>query len=249
MTKGYSHTIELAKNLSGDSIRVDGEAYPFMLRRDARARRMLLRVMPADGAVVLVLPRHVPLRAGEAFVMEQAGWIAARQAERPRMPAWADGGSLPYLGERLPIRHRPEARGRGAVWLEDDGVHVSGEAEHLPRRLRDWLLRQARQRIAEEVQQLTAKTGLRAKRVSLRDTTSRWGSCSSTGTLSFSWRLIMAPPPVLRYLVAHEVAHLRHMDHGEGFWALVAGLLDGEAEMRAAKAWLRRHGAALHLEG
>lgn len=249
MTKAYSHTIELPKDLSGDSIQVDGEIYPFMLRRDARARRMLLRVMPADGAVVLVLPRNVSRRAGEIFVIEQAGWIAARQAERPKLPAWADGGTLPYLGERLPIRHRPDTRGRGAVWLEEGGVHVSGEATHLPRRLRDWLIREARSRVADEVQAITERAGLRAKRISLRDTTSRWGSCSSTGTLSFSWRLIMAPPAVLRYLVAHEMAHLRHMDHGAGFWSLVASLLGGEAEMRAAKAWLRRHGAALHLEG
>ncbi|MBX3455143.1 SprT family zinc-dependent metalloprotease [Ferrovibrio sp.] len=249
MTKGYSHTIEL----TADGIRLDGETYPFMLRRDARARRMLLRVMPSDGAVVLVLPRNASRRAGEVFLAEQAGWIAARQAERQALrvglPAWADGGSLPYLGERLPIRHRPEARGRGAVWLEDGAVHVSGEAAHLQRRLRDWLIRQARQRVADEVQDATLRAGVRAARISLRDTTSRWGSCSSTGTLSFSWRLIMAPPPVLRYLVAHEVAHLRHMDHGAGFWGLVASLLGGEADMRAAKAWLRRHGAALHLEG
>lgn len=245
MTKAYSHTIDW----QADQVVVDGQAYPFILRRDARARRMLLRVMPRDGSVVLVLPRRVGLAAGQAFMREQAGWILARQAERPQREPWQDGGFLPLLGEQLPILHRPEAKARGAVWLEDGAVHVAGLAEHLPRRLRDWLKQRARAEFSQQAREMAAAEGLTLRKVTVRDTQSRWGSCSAGGNLSFSWRLIMAPPAILRYLVAHEVAHLRHMDHSDAFWRLVARLVGGETELRAARGWLKRHGADLHLLG
>lgn len=245
MTKGYSHTIEWA----ADQVFVDGRSYPFTLRRDARARRMLLRVMPRDGAVVLVLPKRASLQAGRQFMAEQAGWILARQAERPQSPPWADGGSVPFLGETLTIRHCPQARARGAVWREGGELLVAGQPEHLARRLRDWLKVRAREEFTVQARSLAAGEGLAISRVTVRDTSSRWGSCSAGGNLSFSWRLIMAPPAIVRYMVAHEVAHLRHMDHSDAFWRLVARLSGGEAEMRTARHWLKRHGAALHLVG
>ncbi len=245
MTKAYSHKIDWQP----DRVIVDGQPFPFILRRDARARRMLLRVMPRDGTVVLVLPKRAGLAAGQAFMQEQAGWILARQAERPQAEPWQDGGHLPLLGERLPIRHRPEARERGAVWLEDGAVHVAGRAEHVQRRLRDWLKQRARTEFSSQARQMAEAEGLTLRKVTIRDTQSRWGSCSAGGNLSFSWRVIMAPPSILRYLVAHEVAHLRHMDHSDAFWGLVARLVGGEVELRAARGWLKRHGTDLHLHG
>jgi len=208
---------------------------------------MLLRVMPRDGAVILVLPTRASLKSGQQFVTEQVDWILARQEERPESQPWQDGAVLPLYGAPHIIRHRPA--GRGGVWLEKDEIHVTGRSEHLPRRLRDWLKRRAREEFAVTARDMAASIGVEVRRVTVRDTQSRWGSCSAHGNLSFSWRLLLAPPAIGRYLVAHEVAHLKHMDHSESFWSLCAELLGSEQDLRTARAWLRRHGAALHLHG
>lgn len=208
---------------------------------------MLLRVMPRDGSVVLVLPTRASLKSGQRFVTEQVAWILARQEERPATQPWEDGAILPLYGAPHTIRHQPTRR--GGVWLESGEIHVTGQAEHLPRRLRDWLKRRAREEFGTLAREMADGIGVSVSRVTVRDTQSRWGSCSAHGNLSFSWRLILAPQTVGRYLVAHEVAHLRHMDHSTAFWLLCAQLLGGEAELRAARSWLRRHGSALHLHG
>ncbi|WP_374303694.1 M48 family metallopeptidase [Ferrovibrio sp.] len=243
MTKPYSSAIEIG----ADRLTVGSNSFPFLVKRDSRARRMLLRVMPRDGAVVLVLPTRASLKSGQKFVTEQVDWILARQEERPEVQPWQDGASLPLYGAPHIIRHRPGAR--GGVWVEGNEIHVTGRAEHLPRRLRDWLKRRARDEFGVAAREMAERIGLSVRRITVRDTQSRWGSCSAHGNLSFSWRLLLAPPPIARYLVAHEVAHLKHMDHSVAFWHLCAQLLGGEGELRAARGWLRRHGAALHLHG
>lgn len=245
LTKPYS-TGGIVEIKDGKLILGD-RSFPFDIRRDARARRMLLRVTPRDGIVVLVLPTRASLKLGQQFVIEQAAWILARQNERQDVQPWHDGAMLPLYGAPHIIRHRPDTR--GGVWLEGNEIHVSGQAEHLPRRLRDWLKRRAREEFGLAAREMAAGLGLMVKRVTVRDTQSRWGSCSSHGHLSFSWRLLLAPPEVARYLVAHEVAHLRHMNHSVAFWRLCSQLLGSESDLRAARAWLRRHGAALHLHG
>ncbi|WP_341703962.1 SprT family zinc-dependent metalloprotease [Ferrovibrio sp.] len=243
MTKQISAPVEI----NADSVSFGGRHFPFHIKRDSRARRMLLRVMPRDGAVVLVLPVRASLRSGQRFVAEQADWILARQAERQPVQLWENGAELPLQGIPHRIRHRPDTR--GGVWVENGEIHVSGQAEHLPRRLRDWLKRRARDEFGAAARDMAQGLGVVVRRVTVRDTQSRWGSCSAHGNLSFSWRLLLAPPLVARYLVAHEVAHLRHMDHSIAFWRLCGQLVGGEADLRAARAWLRRHGAALHLHG
>ena len=139
------------------------------------------------------------------------------------------------------IRHRPEAR--GTVWVEGVEIHVAGKAEHLPRRLRDWLLAEARRRITPLALAKAETVERRVKRVSVRDQRARWGSCGPDGSLSFSWRLVLAPPEVLDYLVAHEVAHLVHMNHGPRFWALAERLCAGP--MGPPQAWLKANGEKL----
>jgi len=235
--------------INGDRVVIAGQAFPLSFRRDGRARRMLLRVMPADGAVLLVLPRFATRRAAESFLTEHAGWVLARQAERLPKAAWVDGAILTFEGRPHRIRHRPEERGRGAVWIEQDTVNIGGRAEHLPRRLRDWLKKSAQERFTQEARRMAEEIGGNVARVTVRDTRSRWGSCTSQGHLSFSWRVVLAPDFVQRYLIAHEVAHLKHMNHGPAFWRLAAQLSGGEAAMREGKLWLRRHGAALHQQG
>jgi predicted metal-dependent hydrolase len=151
---------------------------------------------------------------------------------------------VPLLDVPHLIRHRPEAR--GGAWIEDGALHVSGRAEHVPRRVREFLRAEARRRIHPLVFAHAGRLGRTPCRVSVKDTRSRWGSCSSRGDLAFSWRLVMAPEPVLSYVVAHEVAHLVEMNHAPAFWRLVATLIGDPAP---ARGWLRRHGAGLHRYG
>ena len=210
------------------------------LRRSPRARRLSLRLDPALGPL-LVLPSRVRLAEAEAFLLHHRVWLATRLARQPEPIALVPGASLPLAGIPHQIRHAPQAR-RG-IWAENGILHVCGRVEHLPRRVVDFVKAEAKRRIRAEVFPLAARLGRAPARVSVRDTRSRWGSCSSRGDLSFSWRLALAPPEVLTYVVAHEVAHLVEMNHSAAFWALVAELAGDPAP---AKRWLAAHGAALH---
>ena len=219
---------------------IDRQRVGLRVRRSPRARRMALHLDPASGDVVLVLPTRSNLSQGLRFAEANSGWIAERVARLPPAVALVDGARLPYLGAGVRVRHRPETR--GGVWREGDEICVSGAAEHLPRRLRDWLKRQARAELGLRAHAAAARLGKSIVRVSVRDMRSRWGSCTSKATLGFCWRLIMAPEAVVDYVVAHEVAHLAEMNHGPRFWALVRKLAPG---MDEAQAWLRQHGPAL----
>ncbi len=215
-----------------------------VIRRSVRARRISLKVDLRTGTVTLVLPPRASVAAGERFLAEQRHWVARRLATMPAAQPLIDGAVVPYRGVPHRIRHRPDSR--GTVWIEGAEIHVAGAIEHLPRRLTDWLKRQARAMFEPRVLALAGTVGKRVRRVSVRDMKTRWGSCSSEGQLSFSWRLILAPDTVAEYLVAHEVAHLLHMDHGPDFWAAVDRLTP---HRRSGEAWLKRNGATLHRIG
>lgn len=215
-----------------------------VIRRSARARRISLKVDLRDGTVTLVLPPRATVAAGERFLAEQRQWVAQRLAALPAAQPLMDGATMPYRGVPHVIRHRPGSR--GTVWIEQGEIHVAGAIEHLPRRLTDWLKRQARATLEPRVLELSASIGKKVRRVTVREMKTRWGSCSSEGQLSFSWRLILAPETVADYLVAHEVAHLLHMDHSPRFWAAVDRLTP---HRRSGEAWLKRHGATLHRIG
>ncbi len=215
-----------------------------VIRRSARARRISLKVDLRDGTVTLVLPPRATVAAGERFLAEQRQWVAQRLAALPAAQPLMDGATMPYRGVPHVIRHRPGSR--GTVWIEQGEIHVAGAIEHLPRRLTDWLKRQARATLEPRVLELSASIGKQVRRVTVREMKTRWGSCSSEGQLSFSWRLILAPETVADYLVAHEVAHLLHMDHSPRFWAAVDRLTP---HRRSGEAWLKRHGATLHRIG
>jgi predicted metal-dependent hydrolase len=137
------------------------------------------------------------------------------------------------------------------VWTETDAngrrlICVAGEAPHVARRIGDFLKREARRDLEAASRRYAQRLGVSVKRVSVRDQVSRWGSCSTTGVLSYSWRLILAPPFVLDYLAAHEVAHLIEMNHSQRFWRLVERLCPA---MQRAKTWLDVHGTDLHRYG
>lgn len=226
------------------AITIDGHEVAVTVKRHPRARRMILRLDRTGEGAVVTIPADADPADGVDMARRQSAWLRDRLQGAGRRVVFADGARIPYRGRDHAVRHRPEAR--GTVWLEDGEIHVAGAGEHLPRRLGDWLRKQARAEIGGLVHAKAAALGKTPGRITIRDTRSRWGSCSATGGLSFSWRLIMAPPPVLAYVVAHEVAHLAHMNHGPAFWAAVDGLGVDRAD---AQAWLKRHGGDLHRVG
>jgi len=229
-------------------IAFDGVIYPVQLRRHRQARRYTLRIRAADHAVVLTMPLRGSVKEARAFAERNGGWIAARLKRLPQPIPFADGIELPLRDVPHRIAHRAGAR--GTVWVEAAGVMpllcVAGNAEHLARRVRDFLKREAKRDLEAASRRYAAVLGVTVKRVSMRDQSSRWGSCTAAGVLSYSWRLILAPPHVLDYLAAHEVAHLVEMNHSRKFWRVVAGICP---EWQRAKGWLNAHGAALHRYG
>lgn len=216
------------------------EPCPVRWRRSARARRVSLRICPAEGAVIVTLPRRAGRRQGLALLTEHAGWVMQRLAalapERPLTP----GSRVPIGGVEHAIRHDPARR--GAAFLEAGQLVVTGRPEFAARRVRDFLRAEALRRIAAHVRAHAAALGVAPRAIRVKDTRSRWGSCAPDRTLAFSWRLVMAPDWVLDYVVAHEVAHLREMNHSARFWALVDARTPNRA---AATAWLREHGPSL----
>ena len=209
------------------------------LRRSPRARRISLRVSGLDGRVTLTLPRGVPEAEALDFALTKADWLRAQLAQRPVTVVVAHGLELPVEGAVVRI-----AQGTGRRVVQDGAtLHVPGRPETAAARLEGWLKARARDRLAAASDHYAGLLGQGYSRITLRDTRSRWGSCSSSGALSYSWRLIMAPPEVLDYVAAHEVAHLAEMNHSPAFWSVVSRLMPDYAVQRA---WLRREGGALH---
>jgi predicted metal-dependent hydrolase len=227
-----------------------GEArFLVSVRRRASARRFTLRVSNASGDVVLTLPERSDIRAARAFADAHGGWIAARIARRPEGIPFKAGQIIPLRGEAHRIVHWSAIRGVTRATRDSEGqpiIAVSGDSAHVPRRVRDFLKREALKDLSVAVDAHTRALGLAARKIAVRDTASRWGSCSSSGNLSFSWRLILAPPLVLDYLAAHEVAHLKEMNHSHRFWALTHRLFPRTEE---AERWLKANGAGLHRYG
>lgn len=219
---------------------VDPADCPVRWRRSSRARRVSLRIDPRAGEVVVTLPPRAGRRQGLALLQVHAVWVTQRLAALAPHRPFSPGVELPLGGAPHVIRHLPEAA--GGCWLEPGAIMVAGEAAALPKRLGDFLKAEARRRITVLVRGHAALLGARARGIRLKDTRSRWGSCAPDGTLAFSWRLVMAPDWVLDYVVAHEVAHLRELNHSERFWALVAQLTP---HREAAVAWLKQHGPGL----
>jgi predicted metal-dependent hydrolase len=233
------------------SIAVDhgGEQFRVAVKRVGRARRFTLRVRAATGEAVLTMPPGGSLRAARVFAERNAAWIGERLHRLPDKIVLGVGSMVPLRGVEIPI---VEGEGlRKAAWLRaaDDGsaaIVVAGTPEEQHARVLDLLRREARHDIEAAVQRHAAAVGKPVRRITLRDTRSRWGSCTAQGALNFSWRLILAPPHVLDYLAAHEVAHLVHMDHSPAFWAVTARL---DPDLDRAEAWLKASGPTLHRYG
>lgn len=212
---------------------------PIVLRRSSRARRISLRISQASGRVTLTLPKRVPEREALAFARDKEAWIRKHLAARAEDVPIALGADLP-IGGRM---HRVTAGQGRRVLFKAGQVLVPGAAERVGRRLEGHLKQIARTRLAEASDHYAAKLGRSYAAITLRDTRSRWGSCTAQGRLMYSWRLILAPPEVLDYVAAHEVAHLSQMNHSPAFWSEVENLYGDYGPPRQ---WLRQQGGDLH---
>jgi len=227
----------------------DGSMYLVRLNRHRRARRYTLRIHAATREVVLTMPPRGSIKEAKAFAERHGGWIAARLRRLPEAVPFRHGTVVPLRDLPHRIAHQRDVR--GTAWREIDAhgrrlICVAGDAAHLSRRVGDFLKREAKRDLEAAARRYAEALGVKVKRIAVRDQSSRWGSCSTTGVLSFSWRLILAPPFVLDYLAAHEVAHLLEMNHSRRFWRLLERLCPN---MARAKAWLDVHGTDLHRYG
>lgn len=213
-------------------------AIPVNLRRSTRARRLSLRVSRLDGRVTLTLPYFVSLAEGRSFLAAREDWLRAQLAEVAPAQQVRFGDSLPLRGEML----RLVPANRSMPQVEANHLLLPANRPIGPV-LRAFLKETARVDLSRESRAFAAALGRDFGKITLRDTRSRWGSCSARGDLMYSWRLIMAPPKVLSYVAAHEVAHLQEMNHSSDFWALVGQLMP---DWQVQRDWLRAHGAALH---
>ncbi len=212
---------------------------PVVFRQSTRARRISLRVSRLDGRVSLTLPRGVPEREGLAFVREKESWLRGQLGQRPDQIRIAQGAEIMVEGRPLQI-----AQGTGrSVTVSGGALLVPGASERVPAKVQGFLKQIARERLVAASDRYAARLGRGYTRITLRDTRSRWGSCSSAGALMYSWRLVMAPATVLEYVAAHEVAHLAEMNHSSAFWARVEELHGPYLEQRR---WLRQNGETLH---
>ncbi|AXI44948.1 M48 family peptidase [Sulfitobacter sp. SK012] len=212
---------------------------PLILRRSAQARRISLRISQLDGRVTLTLPKRLAEREALDFARSKEAWIRKHLDARGEDVVIGLGAELPLGGRMLKVQEAPGRR----VVISEEGVFVPGPASRVPTRLQAHLREVARDRLAGACDDYAAILGRSYNRLSLRDTRSRWGSCTADGGLMFSWRLIMTPPEVLDYVAAHEVAHLAEMNHSQAFWDLVTKIYGDYAPPRR---WLRTHGSTLH---
>src|SRR5579862_5785806 len=227
----------------------DRSIYLVRVRRHRQARRYTLRIAAATREVILTIPPRGTMKEARAFAQKHGGWIAARLGRLPEAVRFANGVVIPLRGMAHRITHRRTMR--GTVWTELDEAGerllcVAGDAPHIDRRVGDFLRREAKRDLETASLRFAAELGVALKRIVVRDQSSRWGSCSTTGVLSFSWRLILAPSDILDYLAAHEVAHLVEMNHSPRFWRVVQRLCP---DHKRAKTWLDAHGADLHRYG
>lgn len=220
----------------------DGADVALVIQRNNRSRRMRMRFDGLGDRALLTIPARTSLRAALAWASEQNGWVAHQRGRACERVLLADGAMVPVEGEALRIV-ATGLPGR-LIRLEDDRLLVGGPADHAGARILRWLKTRAKATLAEETKALAARHSLPLRQVSIGDPRARWGSCSSSGDIRYSWRLILAPPHVRLATVAHEVAHLEHMHHGPEFHALVRAISPVDPDL--ARAWLRAEGAGLH---
>jgi predicted metal-dependent hydrolase len=218
---------------------------PLTIKQHDRATRITLRIEPGGRALKMTVPKGLAAREVNAFLDRHQGWLLTKLAKFSSETNLRDGGEILFRGIKHRIEHTGSLRGLTETMVVDGKsiLRVSGLPEHTGRRIAAFLKKEARVDLERLSRMHAASIKAPIRSISMKDTRSRWGSCSSEGNLSFSWRIVMAPPSVIDYLAAHEVAHLKEMNHGPHFWALCKKLCP---HMEEAKSWLKRHGSQLH---
>lgn len=223
---------------------VGEESYPLTLTRHPQAKRISLRFDPVKRHIRLTLPKRTALAKGLAFISQHQQWLEGQVAKYPAPVALNMPENITLLGETLALIHTEGTRGR--CERHGNTLHITCPANALPRRIEDYGRKLLKPYIASTAQTMAAQLGAEFSGITIRHTTSRWGSCSSKGHLNFCWKLVFAPLWVLDYVIAHEVAHLKEMNHSPAFWQQVARIYPDYAK---ARAWLNTHGGKLHLHG
>ena len=238
--KPKSHTgLQTVTFADGGSVLVD-------IKINRRAKRIILRLDQETRTVKATCPAKKYIKEAIIFVHQRQGWIEQQLRDAPLPVPFAPGETIIFQGKPYLITSEPGRACRVTVLQAPPRLLVMGRDEHIARRLGDWLQRQAKIEIEKQAYDLATRLGLSFSRLKVRNMKTRWGSCSSDGILNFNWRLILAPPYVLRYVVAHEIAHLRHLNHSPAFWRTVDEL---DPHNQQARDWIDKHGANLWAYG
>lgn len=215
--------------------------FPLKVVKSPRAKRLTLRIDQQERLPVLTLPNRCTAKRAVEFVLSYKEWIEQALSKIPETRKFTHGDEICFFGRTLKIVHTP--RRRCGVMEEDGSFCVSGSAEFLHRRVKDYLKKQACIELWKRSKQAAEQIGCRLNDVTIKDTKSRWGSCSSLHNINYNWRISLAPECVISYMVAHEVSHLKHQDHSRAFWKCVKELYPQAEE---GKNWLRRYGKELY---
>ncbi|QTD54753.1 M48 family metallopeptidase [Parasphingorhabdus cellanae] len=226
-------------------IELAGRFYPLRIRKLRQSRSIAVSADIVKGEVRLTMPRYASTAQALRFAQSKSNWLAGRFADAPPPVPIINGTELAFTGESHFVRWSSNFS-RKPLKIDDE-IRVGGPEERIEGRVIDWMKDQARSIYADDLSYYCDKAATELPALSIGDARRRWGSCSGRKAIRLSWRLVMAPPMVRRSVVAHEVAHLRHMNHSPAFYTLLDTIFEGER--RAADRWLKQHGSALHLIG
>ena len=224
------------------AVLIKGKAFPLDIKISNKTCHIFLKFSSNGQKLILSLPRKRDLPYALYFLKSKQGWIERQASSFPEIKVFIPQMEIFILGQRYEIQHCPDQK--GGVWISDTFLCVSGEKDHLHRRVKDFAYQLFLSFVKEKALLMAEELQVDISRISLRDTSSRWGSCSSNGTLCFSWRLVFAPLEVAEYVIAHEVAHLVELNHSPAFWAIVRKLCHDRVV--SSKKWLKEHGHELH---
>lgn len=238
--------LKVREKLGEETLVLNGTAYPVSITINRRAKRLILKTDPIAQKILLTCPTKKSVKEGLAFAQERELWLLHHLTASPPARPFEIGGTVPLLGDKLEIIHDPERTRSVIADYDSMGLFVGGSEAHLARRVEDWLKSEARKKFCAYADEFCKNLNLERGRISIRDSKTRWGSCSSNKSISLSWRLILAPAHVAKYVVAHEVSHIKHMDHSPAFWGVVASLMP---DYKKSQAWLKAHGKDLYLYG
>ena len=227
-------------------ISASGSPFTVRFRTNERAKRLILRLDPKSGEAVVTAPREKDFSAAKKFVKSRVSWLEAQSARQPDITALEPGTLLPFQGVPHTLKNGTDSTRTALLPGAPPILNSPGAEVTFEDRIVRFLRLEARRALTEAVDRHAAKLGAQPGKITIRDTRSRWGSCSSKGHLNFSWRLILAPPEILDYVAAHEVAHLIEMNHSNAFWAQVEKAYGNH---KPARSWLKRHGGQLHAFG